>query len=297
MKKYLSIILALLLLILPGCKQIEYTIYCESNAPKKAISEISVIDSSQKVQYADSLKKKFVFYAPGEIEKSADTEHTRTFTLGDQTYTLHYCRSYGGTWMNSDLSHLKQISIFDEYETDQEQGDYISIRWIRGTNMISDYLNYTASDVKSGSFTVEQATQQAEKDLLELYGKEIASRYTLASAHVDPTFGKSIFVSYRYMINGYLSGDSILLTYNACGELESISTQGIGMFSHVTDQLTAKRLKKAETVLKASIPDDVEQGDPVIVLDKEGVPYLRINGTYVYSSGEKKITQYYINIY
>lgn len=304
MKKYLSIILALLLLTLTGCTQvpdpeesIEYSIYCEESAPKKAISEIAVIDSSQKVQYAKSKLANFAYHTPGEIEKNSNAEPTRTFTFGEQTYTFHYCRSYGDTWMNSALSHLKEISILDEYETDQEQGDYVRIRWIRGTNMINDYLNYTASEVESGDFTTDQATRQAEKDLVEFYGKEIASRYTLDSVSVDPTFGNSIFVSYRYMINGYISGDSILLTYNLCGELESLSASGIEMFSHVTKELTAERLEKAETVLKASIPEEVEQGRAVIILDNEGVPYLRINGTYVYSSGETKITQYYINIY
>lgn len=277
---------------------IKYSIYCDESAPKKAISEITVIDSSQKVQYVNSKLEKFNYAAvPIELEKNTDAEPTRTFTLGDQTYTFHYCRSYGDTWMNSDLSHLKQISILDEYETDQEQGDYISIRWIRGTNMISDYLNYTACKVDSGDFSTDQATLQAEKDLVELYGKKFASRYTLESVSVDPTFGTSIFVSYRYMINDYISGDGILLAYNLRGELESLSAYGIGIFSHVTEQLTAERLEKAETVLKASIPDQVEQSEAMIVLDKEGVPYLQINGTYVYSSGEKRITQYYINIY
>ena len=316
MKKYLSVILAILVLILSGCNQappekiektekneeteaIEYSIYCDESAPKKAVSDDGVvIDSSQKVQYQNAGQKNFSkVLSPQKTDDNSDAASIRTLTLHNQTYTFHYKQSSAGTWQNSNLSNLKKISLFDVYKTNKQDGDHIEVLWIRGTNLIQEYINYDACAVESGDFTVEQATRQAEKDLVELYGKDLASRYTFRSAYADPTFGESIFVIYDLKIHGYSTNDYIYFTYNLIGEIETIITGGIGMYSHLSDKLTAERLENAESVLKASIPDTVEQGEAFIVLDIEGTAYLRINGTWVDEYGDTRTTQYYINIY
>ena len=313
MKKYCSVLLAVVMLGLSGCNstpsepqqtnsttadKIEYTIYYSSEATlreRPARQEIPG-EKAPKIAYVRAETKKFDLLTRNAIDPNPNTVQSRTITIGGKEVTVNYQDSYAGAFSECSVDELKENSFYDRYAIDEggAEGDNINIHFFRSTGKVQSYMDYNARQAEGGELTEAQALQKAEAELIALYGEDIFARYEFETTSISDNL---IYIVYRHFICDYKTTEFILLSYNLQGQLASLDFANPDLFASVEDQITVEAIQKAEPLLRESIPDGLDTIGTMIVMDAEGVAYLRINGYRTDDTGYKYYCEYYINLY
>ncbi|MBQ7354884.1 MAG: hypothetical protein IJW62_05120 [Clostridia bacterium] len=313
MKKYCSVLLAVVMLGLGGCNsvssepqqtasttadEIEYTIYYSSEATlrERPARKETTGEKAPEIDYVRAETKKFDLLTQSEIDPNPNAVPSRTVSIDGKEITVNYQNSYAGALSECNVDKLKEKAFFDRYAINEPgvNGTKISVKFFRSSGKISNYIDYNACEAEGGDLTEEQAIHKAEAELIALYGEDILPRYALENASISDNV---INITYRHYICGYKTTEFILLTYNLQGQLASVSFANPDLFASVEDQITVEAIQKAEPLLRESIPDGLDTIGTMIVMDAEGVAYLRINGYRTDDTGYRYYCEYFINLY
>lgn len=313
MKKYCSVLLAVVMLGLGGCNsvssepqqtvsttadEIEYTIYYSSEATlrERPARKETTGEKAPEIDYLPAETKKFDLLTQSEIDPNPNAVPSRTVTIDGKEITVNYQSSYAGALSECSIDKLKENAFFDRYDINEPgaSGTKINVKFFRSTGKISDYFDFNAYEAEGGDLTEEQAVQKAEAELVTLYGEDVLSRYKFHSVSTNDNL---IYICYKHYICDYPTSELISLIYNRNGQLASLSYSHPQLFVYVEDQITLDKIQSAEKLLRESIPEGVEINSTIIMMDAEGVAYLLINGYRTDDTGYRYYCEYFINLY
>lgn len=302
MKKTLSMLLALALLLFSGCTQsnstitdstttdevkpITYQIYAdisENVLINEAATEQTVIqDGSQLDFYVDTIET---------IQVEGDQADSRTVVVADETFEATKTRTYKNSYALSANPKLQAFGYEEEYTATDED---IEFSFRPNSDQLIGFLAYDRTDVE-GSISKEDARKRADQILIQIYGEDAFNTYT----HVVET-RNSRFTHYKFFyciaINGVPTIDRIAIGINMQGELFSINANNYGILSAYDNKVTEKQVLAAQTALIAALSPSYQiKGDGLAIDVVSGVCYLVVEARRETETGTIK-QLFYINV-
>lgn len=278
MKKYISIGLTIVLLILSGCSKssnaetsITYQIYCDS--PEIAVASKSSENAENSDIIFTSAAQLDLDYSSMNDTDNKNAEATKQFTFGNDSLQLNLKKSYSTTFASSLRSDLRSYGNYDVYQTDNETNNF-EIAFRQNSDRLA-FLRAFDRVNQSGDLTEQEARVCADATLTELYGEQVVQKYNNVIVQTTPHLTYA-FV-YSRALGGYETNDIIAIEINYKGEVCYINARQLGIFDPLAAEITEKRITVAETVLRSSISESYEiQGKKLFVDAISGKCYLQL---------------------
>lgn len=326
MKKILSVLLGIIVVLLSGCHSIdavdsdvvlspamkedtveesttqnnnlvdiEYMIYAEPYCGENTMLTYTDGQSCQ-IAFKDASECDFSYSRRTEIgrEKADDK---RELLLGNRTVEVDYVRSFSNPLLTSTQETLQILGSFDDYRSKEMDGS-ITVRFRQADNELVFYSATDQRDV-TGALTEQDAKALADAFLKEKYGDEFVTEYPYYEiVKTNDSFNKSITVGYTKYVCGYPTTDRVLVTYNMNGELKAFNAMTKGLFASVQHDITDEKISNAEDALLNTISSSWGVATKTLALDTDGRCYLHISAakTSVENADSLEIAEFYINI-
>lgn len=329
MIRNLCLCVAMLLIILTGCHQVDHS---DVNTPALTISNENTsnedapnnsgITESEYVIYATSCTGDIVGFANTETvvdnvsfgslsERDfsysrrnnfthEDVEVQKSFPLGNLNLTATYSRSFSNSLANSSDKNLHKLGWYDEYRC-EENGNEFTVRFRQEDGELAFFASYDERDV-TGTLTEQDAKLLADAYLIEEYGEQFFAEYPNCSIVVtDRVNEKIISVCYTKYVCGYPTTDRVIVTYNMNGALKSFNGMTKGLFDSVACDITTEKIDNAEKVLINAIPETWEIGSKKLALDADGGCYLYMTASSISENTDSihealAAMEFYINL-
>lgn len=309
MKKTISVFLCVLLIgalfactsqqskLSENTNTVQYVIYCSSmdfvdsiNSERESATNAEKMPND--IQFKECSEIVLSMVKRAEVSNSAAATQ-KTITINGTNYSLPLSTSYATALADCDNADLKVYGLVDQYWS----SDGIVAEYRQGSGELLFYseLGATSSD---GQLTTDEATKIAAELLESLYGADVAGRYTHDRTSKEDEF---VYVNYTRYIQGYATDDAIQIKLKSNGEIKSINAMKIGIFDHLEDKITVKKIQAAESTLCTSISYmwDLDEGTKKLVIGSDGKCYIEIlgvNNSASDESPENTIVKFYINV-
>ena len=305
MKKQLSILLSVILLLLSGCastdsnpatnqpkdEKISYTIYYSHPT---TINSEDIDSKGQSVYTFESADTKDFTLKADEPYQNANAAESKTVTIDGQSLTLSYRESFDTPLAKCKTTALQANGSYDLYRFSDDMGNDIDVHFRKNSNELIYYLNVAAYSTIGGNYTDEDATIRAANDLVTYFGMDAITYYQEKYINSSEDF---ITVTYIHCINDYQTTDQIVFIYNRSGQLALMNADHKGVFDAFEKQLTSENLQAAKAALTKSIANTIEIDAPTLVMEAEGKVYLRIIGKNKQNDSMSVPPRFYINVY
>ena len=234
-------------------------------------------------------EKNFSISKRTTVERTEGAPDEISVRLNGKDVVLKYMRTLSNELVSNDK--FAYLGICDEYRWGEE-----TIEFNPNTKEVQFYVNTGVDKSIDGDFTDEQAKQEAEKILVELYGENALEYYTFEmfmSSDTEDTKTRSVL--YVKKVFGYSSEDDVLIKFNRKGELISVNAKKRRTMEHAENDITQTQIEQAVAIMKKEYPK-WNMTIPQLLIDAEGDYYLNIHLSLIDDYGYFNGWQAYINV-
>jgi len=272
--------------------QDKIVIYFEGSETRSFIEAVIADNESKEVNATLMSVSKLSFDIDNEsdIDKATTTPDTMKFSIQGKEYEVDYESTHRTLVANSDKKHLKEISDFVSYKSDDLRVEY--------RESTGEILKFMRSDV-SKSFKEEEFLAEneiadiAQKYLNELYGEEYMKDYVMSSCTWDSKTVSYILRFWKY-VGGVKTNSYVAMHICPDGTIKSMTFKNKGVYDNAANEVSQEMIDKAYKYMTDLFNEAGLQAvlDPDVLMSTVGDYYLCVN----VSNGSNTLDRYYVNL-
>lgn len=249
-------------------KSENYVIYF---SPSLEDASVEAKENDDQVTYESADVNVFSLAGRTKIDRLNNVQEKKSLEINGKTYSLNYQYTYENALSSS--KDFKEFSRYVSYKDDTTKAETRP-----GTNELLLFIDYYKINVEStGNITEARAEEIALETILSLYGQEVKDKYTYETtvcAYENSSKLYGVCVVYTKYVYGLPTTDRIQILVNMDGDVCSINSMYLGLFSNAEDRIEKEAVDNARAELRERFSENWLIFDEKLIVNANGEYYL-----------------------